>query len=913
MTLLFSDIEGSTRLLRRAGDGYAELLLRHRTIVRGAITASGGEEQGTEGDGFFVLFDRPSAACEAALSIQSGLAGEPWPPECEIRVRVGLHTGEIEFRDWWVGMAIHEAARIGAAAHGGQTLVSEALRGVVADNLPGGATLTDLGRYRLKDIDHPIRLYQLNDVGWRAQFPPLRALSALRLANNLPMRMSSFIGRDHELAELRRRLDSARLVTLTGAGGCGKTRLALETGAALLDGSGDGVWLVELAPVGDADSVATAVANVMGVRGDPTRPTLETLVEAVHDQSMLLILDNCEHVIEAAAGLADALLRACPGVAVLATSREALRVEGEHVYRVPSLAVPPAETDDQDVICASESVRLLMERAGEQGHGVVLDRDGAIVAARICRQLDGIPLAIELAAARLRSLSLGDLERHLDERLQLLTGGSRLARPRHRTLRALIDWSWDLLTSSEQSMLARLSVFGGGFDLAAAEAVAPGETAQGEAALEHLDAFVDKSLVQADRSTEAVRYRLLETVRHYAAEKLSQGGDVADRTRQAHRDYYLSLVEEAQPHLISHDQVVWFNRLDAEHENISAALVRSLTDADLVPGLRLATAMRTYWKARGFASEGAEAIEALLQALPEDAPPILRGEALACLAYLLEQVGGYREAAARGREAWAIARSVGDLRLAADSLDAQAFVAVRLGDPRGALPLAEEGLTIARDVADGHLTARLLAVRSLARDVLGDHEGSMADARESVDLYRRVGDQRQVGTMLGNLGYCELSLGDIGAARHHLAESLRIARELNDTYGVIYETFNLGLAAYLEGDDDEAHALFAESLSRSRRSAVKASLAYALVGMALTKSRSDQMHEGALLHGAADGVFELLEETMEPLEANLRAEGVAELEAHLGVDNFARAHQRGRDMPFDEVMALALEDGTKTA
>jgi predicted ATPase/class 3 adenylate cyclase len=901
MTLFFSDIEGSTRLLRRAGDRYSDLLRRYREIVRDAIAVSGGEEQGTEGDSFFVVFELPSAACAAALAIQRHLAAEPWPAECEVRIRVGIHAGPIEYRDSWVGLPIHEAARIGAAAHGGQTVVSEAVQSLAGDDLPDAAVFASLGRYRLKDLEHPVRLYQLNHPDLEVEFPPLRAVN--ELAHNLPLQASTFVGRERELSKLRQLVTTSRLVTLTGAGGSGKTRLALELGASLLDGSGDGVWLVELEPLSDPGSVPSAVANVVGVREDPSRPTLGTLVDAMNDRSMLLILDNCEHVIAAVAQLADALVRSCAGVVVVATSREALGIDGEQVYRVPSLTVPGGEVEDPDVIGAYESVRLLVERAGQHNAGFVLDEEGSIVAARVCRRLDGIPLAIELAAARLRSLSLRDLERRLDERFQILTGGSRLALPRHKTLRALIDWSWHLLTPSEQMVLARLSVFAGGVDLAAAEAVCGGQ--QGENVLDLLDALVDKSLVQASDSTDTVRYRLLETVRQYAAERLVAGGGEVQRTQVAHRDYYLSLAEEAQPHLISHDQVAWFNRLDVEHENISVALSHGL-DTDPVPGLRLATALRTFWKARGHASEGVEAIRAALQRMPEDAPPMLRGEGLAALSYLLEQVGGYQEATTRGQEAWAIAQDLKDQRLAADTLDVRAFVAVRQGNPDTAVPLAEEGLAIARDIADDHLIARLLAVRALARDVLGDHDAAAADTEESVSLYRRVGDQRQVGTMLGNLGYCELSLGNISSARRHLAESLRIARELDDPYGVIYETFNLGIAAYLGEDDDEAEALFTESLSTSRRSVVKASIAYALVGLGLTKSRSGKEHLAAVLHGAAEALFEVLGEAMEPLEAQLRDRDVAKLQAGLGAGTFAGATKEGREMALDELMAIAL-------
>jgi tetratricopeptide (TPR) repeat protein len=462
------------------------------------------------------------------------------------------------------------------------------------------------------------------------------------------------------------------------------------------------------------------------------------------------------------------------------------------------------------------------------------------------------------------------------------------------------------LTGPEQLALSRLSVFAGGFSLAAGEAVAPGKELEEFSVLDLLDALVDKSLVQADDSTGTARYRLLETVRHYAAEKLARDGAEVDLTQSAHRDYYLSLAEEAQAHLISKDQLVWLDRLDAEHANISAALARSAGDTDPVPGLRLATALRQFWKARGYVSEGIDAIRSALERLPEDSPPILRGEALANLAQLLGQVGSGKEATALAEQASVIARDLGADALAADTLRTRAFVASRRGDPATALLLVEEGLAISRRIADDHLTAALLSMRALAHDVLEDHEGAVSDTAECLKIYRRVGDQRLVGGMLGNLGYGELSLGQIGAARGHLTEALQIAREMNDPKGIIIATFNLGIAAYLEGNDDDAEELFAEALSRSRHSAMKADPAYALVGVALTKSRLGQERQAAVLHGAADAALEIIGQAMVPLEAGLHKRDLAKLQSDLGLAAFTSAYNEGREMPFDEVMALAL-------
>ena len=450
------------------------MLADHHRLIRVGLVAYGGEEVITQGDEFSAVFASPRACAGAAVQMQRALVSHAWPAGERVRARMGIHSGEAsQTAAGLAGPAVHRAARIAAVAHGGQVVVSAAAAGLLADCLPAAVGLKDLGLHRLKDVGRPEQVFQLQAEGLRAAFPPLRSLDNPRLLTNLPAQVSSFIGREAELAEVRRLVGGSRLVTLTGAGGAGKTRLGLQVAAGLADGAGDGVWFADLAPLGDPDLVAVTVADVLGVRQEPGRPVLDTLVEAVAGRSLLVLLDNCEHVIGACAKLADALLRGCPNLALLATSREPLGIDGERVYRVPSMGIP-ADGDDAGAIRASEAVRLLADRAAAQGVALAGDEPAAEVAGRICRRLDGIPLAIELAAARLRVMPAAELEARLDERFALLTGGSRAALPRQQTLRAMVDWSWELLTSAERAVLARLSVFAGGFGLAAAEAVAAG-------------------------------------------------------------------------------------------------------------------------------------------------------------------------------------------------------------------------------------------------------------------------------------------------------------------------------------------------------------------------------------------------------------------------------------------------------
>jgi predicted ATPase/DNA-binding CsgD family transcriptional regulator len=760
------------------------------------------------------------------------------------------------------------------------------------------------------------------------------------MLSNLPAQVSSFIGRDAELAEVRRLAGDSRLVTLAGPGGAGKTRLALQVAAGLTAGAGEGVWFADLAPLGDPDLVAVTVADVLGVRQEPGRPARETLIEAVGRRTLLVVLDNCEHIIDACAKLADALLRGCPNLALLATSREPLGIGGECVYRVPPLGVP-ADGADPGAIWASEAVRLLADRAAAQGVPLAWDEPGAEVAGRICRRLDGIPLAIELAAARLRVMPAAELDARLDERFSLLTGGSRAVLPRQQTLRAMVDWSWELLTGAERAVLARLSVFAGGFGLAAAEAVAaapgvpaaesppppaaqgpvpPAAEGQGVPAAEVLGvlgALVDKSLVQFDAGPAGQgRYRLLETVRQYAAGHLdAQAPAAAGAARIAHRDYYLALAEAAAPQLLSVDQAAWLDRLDAELGNLRAAIAFSLTQADPEPGLRLTAALRGYWTVRGHAAEGAGALRAFLDAPGAQGATLPRARALAAAVSVLEKTGGYAVAGDYCEEALAIARAAGDDHLVAELLFERAWVVLRQGQPGAALPFIEPGLDLARRLGEPHLTARLLSARAYATYSDGDpaehgdggSAGAVRDAAEALRLFRQAGDRLQVGVMLGNLGSIETSAGDLGAARRHLAESLDILRALNARDGIVYQAFNRGLVEYLDGAPDAAEALFAESLHLARLGGMKVRMAYALIGLAMTGRGGTGPGWPVRLHGAADQALADLGYAIEPLEGRLADLDRQRLRAAMGAEAFEAEYAAGRTLDLTWVAQQALQ------
>jgi predicted ATPase/DNA-binding CsgD family transcriptional regulator len=733
----------------------------------------------------------------------------------------------------------------------------------------------------------------------------LGLVATLDGVNNLPAQVSSFIGRGAELAAVRVLVAGSRLVTLTGAGGAGKTRLALRVAAGLADGAGDGVWFADLAPLRDPDLVAVTVADVLGVRQEPSRPVLDTLVEAIGGRSLLVLLDNCEHLIGACAKLADALLRGCPNLALLATSREPLGIGGEYVYRVPSLGLP-GDGDQPAAIRASEAVRLLADRAAAQGVPLAPDEEGAEVAGRICRRLDGIPLAIELAAARLRMLPAGELETRLDERFAILTGGSRAGLARQQTLRAMVDWSWELLNPAERAVLARLSTFAGGFGLAAAEAVAAGPDVPAAEVAGLLGALVDKSLVQfGDAGAGPGRYRLLETVRQYAAGRLDAPGPAeAQAARLAHRDYYLALAEAAAPHLMAPDQAAWLDRLDAELGNLRTAIAFSLTQPDLEPGLQLAASLRVFWGIRGHAAEGSDVLRALLDAPAARGATLPRARALDTAAHLLQQTGDYATAGDYCEEALAIARAAGDERLIAELLHERAWLLVRHGQPGAALPLIEQGLGLARRLGELHLTVRLVSARGYAANVEGDHAGAARDAAEALRLSRQAGDRLQAGTMLTNLSDIELAAGDLDAARRHLAEALDIARSLNARVSAVIATFNLGLAEYLSGSPDAAGALFAESLDLARRMGMRRHYAYALIGLALAGRGGADPGWSARLHGAADQALADLGHALAPLEGRLADRDRQRLRAAMGDEAFDAEYTAGRTLDVAQVLGM---------
>ncbi|OFX28072.1 MAG: hypothetical protein A2Z07_05320 [Armatimonadetes bacterium RBG_16_67_12] len=832
VTFLFTDIEGSTPLLEHLGDeAYARLLAEHRRLLREAFAAAHGHEVETQGDGFLVAFQSARDAVASALNAQRALAAYPWPDGAAFRVRMGLHTGEPQVSaGGYTGLDLHRVARICQAGWGGQILLSQATRDLIAGGLPEGAGLADLGARRLRGVHHEERMYQLLHADLPADFPPLRTLDSL--PNNLPRQLTSFIGRAREMDEVEQLLSANRLVTLTGSGGCGKTRLAVQVAGDRADVYPDGVWLVELAPLSEPVLVPQATASALRVREQPGRPLLVTLAEHLQMKHALVVLDNCEHLVGACAHLAETLLRGCPDVRIRATSRERLGVAGEVVSRVPSLTVPDlARLPAFEVLARSEAVRLFGERAVAAWPGFRVTHDNAPLVAHICQRLDGIPLAIELAAARVNVLSLDQIALRLNDRFRLLVGGSRTAPSRQQTLRAALDWSYVLLAERERALLGRLSVFAGGWTLDAAEAICAGEGIGPGDVLDLLTLLIDKSLVIVDEREGDLRYRLLETVRQYVRDRLLETGQEA-AVRARHRDWFLEMAEQAEAELRGPAQAAWLKRLDAEHDNVRSILEWTLANVDSAESaLRLAAAMGRFWWMRGYLSEGRRWLEEAV-AFPGGGSDTSRGQALLEAGRLAWAQSDYAAAGALLEQSLALFRSLEDKAGIADALNMLGLVAWVQSDYNLAQARYQEALALSREMGDRRRIGTLL--NNLGRTASDWGAYALADGlhREDLEIRRSLGDEHGVATSLHNLGLVALGRGDLSSAHGLFEEGRRIREALGDKHNLVYSLNALGLVAYRQSEFHKAAALCEESLAFSRALGNREGISNALINLA---------------------------------------------------------------------------------
>jgi predicted ATPase/class 3 adenylate cyclase len=721
VTMLFSDIEGSTALLGRLGDRYGEALAAQRAIMRAAISAGGGHEMGTEGDSFFVVFASAAGAVACCVAAQRALAGHAWPGGVVVRVRMGLHSGEpVRHQDGYVGMDVHRAARIAASAHGGQVVLSDATRLLAQSRLPAGVSVRDLGVHRLRDLPAPERIYQLAGPGLAEDFPPLKSLGA---ASSLPVPATALVGREEDIGRLRAVLarPGSRLVTLTGAGGIGKTRLAVQAAAGLGDEFPDGLWWAGLAPVSRADQVLGAIAQVLGVREDEGAGLERPVATRLEGRRMLIVLDNAEHLLPEVADVVAGLLAASDRLVVLATSRERLQLSAEHVFPVPPLP-------------AGDAVALLRERAAAAGVPV----DQSPVLGRLCERLDRLPLALELAAARLRVFSPAQLLDRIDARLDLFTG-PRDAEPRHRTLRATIEWSHDLLTGPEQALFRRLAVFAGDCTLEAAEAVCQPDPGA-------LDGLLDKCLVVRGDDTAEPRFGMLESIGDFAAEQLAAAGE-GPPLRVRHADYFRTLAKRMDAALRAGEPEEGpVAVLAADIGNLRAAVEFGLATGDTEVVRQITAALHMYWDMRGLYTEARSWQDRALALT--DVQDVTRQRLLSAQACTARTQGDYRAAQAASDEAAALAMTLAGETELFESLQARVDAAESREDLRAAEALLHEALGVALAAGNGVGTSWARLNLAWVANQEGRHDEADDLLAENLSFVRGLGQIRCEGYTL---------------------------------------------------------------------------------------------------------------------------------------------------------------------
>jgi predicted ATPase/class 3 adenylate cyclase len=859
VTFLFTDIEGSTKLVQRLGDGYAQVLGDHCHIIRDAIRAAGGTEVSTEGDSFFAVFPNARGGLEAALAAQRALAVYAWPEGTDLRVRMGLHTGEGKLGgDSYVGLDVHRAARIAAAAHGGQLVISDSTRSMVEGSLPDRAHLRELGAHRLKDLANPERLFQVDVDGLPSEFPALRSLDAR--ANNLPVQLTSFVGREREIAAVSDLLSRVRLVTLTGPGGTGKTRLAIQVAAERLADFKDGSYFVELAPVTEPTLAASAIASALLIREAPDRPLVETLKAELRDRQLLLVLDNFEQILDAGP-LVTELLAAAPRLRVLVTSRAALHVRGEHEVPVPPLRIPdPASLPSLEMLSQFEGVALFLERAMAVRPDFRVDVASAPAVAEIVARLDGLPLAIELAAAKSKLLGPEAILARLGSRLAFLSGGPRDLPARQQTLRQAIDWSHSLLSADDQAMLARLSVFVGGWTAEAAEGV----VGPGDAVLEGLETLMDQSLI---RSTPGAggepRFAMLETIREYAHERLVERGE-GDDVRQRHAEHVTELVEELEPDLQKSSEAG--DRVEADHDNARAALAWAIDADNAEIGFRLAYALWRFWQQRGHLREGRDWFERIL-AMPSAAERTAgRAKGLTGAAGIAYWQNDYAAATAWYAEAEAIIRELGDETWLADALYNSGETAALTGN------MATVGAKLGEGLAIG----------------------------------RRLRNDKIVGRFLQAEGYMAFMTDDLPRARVLLEEALAVALRQGEEGPIAIGHHTVGQVARLEGRYADAAEHYRAALQFVHAVGDTAQLTEPLQGLAACAIATGDADRGVRLLGANDAIRERLGGGPPPEWLRL-GDPLSEARTRLGDDAYERAWNEGRQLTVDEAVELALE------
>lgn len=920
VTFLFTDIEGSTKLAQEFPDAMPSLLARHNEILKQAIEAHNGFVFQVVGDSFAASFHTANDAVNAALDAQRSLHGEPWTP-APVKVRMGVHTGQAEFQEngtYQGYLTLSHVQRLMSAAHGGQVLLSFAAEKLVRDEMPEGISLRDMGERRLKDVVRTEHIYQLVVTGLPSDFPPIKTLD--RHLHNLPAQMTSFVGRETELAEISQALSAHRLVTLTGSGGAGKSRLSLQVGMNCLQQFPDGVWLVELAPVTDPALVPQTLLSTFNLREDRHRSVLNVLIDFLHTKTLLLVLDNCEHLIDACAQISDSLLQACPKMRILASSREALGISGELAYRVPSLNTPnPEQLPSLEQLEKVDSIQLFVERAATAKPGFTLTDMNAFSLAQICYRLDGIPLAIELAASRVKVLTPDQIAARLDDRFRLLTGGSRTALPRQQTLRAMIDWSYSLLSDQEKTLFRRLAVFVGGWTLEAAEAVCANigkDNILPEDVLDLLTRLVDKSLVFNEEAAGEIRYHRLETIRQYSRERLFETDEV-ETMRDCHLDFFVRFAELVDTKLKSGDQVLWHRRMSVEQDNLRAALEWALnTNPD--SALRIAGATNLFWTAGGYSAEGFRWTQTALEKTEKTAVPhgisteqrlVARAKALCGLTRLYLSLGDNANAKRVAEESVALYRQSQDRRGLAFALVILAYPLEFLGERVQAESVLQESYSIGRAEGDIYIICRALnRLGNVIVDLYHDLDLSQGYVEESLRLAKEAGLRSQEAQACEVLGFIATHRNDYTAARAYFRESVRVYEEIGATFNAILEKSNLAHLERKLGNHAEALKYYRETILAFRDMGQTGAVSHQLECFGFIAVAEGQNERALQLFAAATALREKAGTPMRPEEKVYFDEQLKILRDEMASPTLEWIWSKMHVLSMDDAITLAVEE-----
>jgi predicted ATPase/class 3 adenylate cyclase/Flp pilus assembly protein TadD len=910
VTFLFTDIEGSTKLWEKSPRGMQVALTRHDAIMWEAIQRHGGFVFKTVGDAFCAAFPTAVGALQAALAAQRTLLSEEWEEEIDtLRARMALHTGAAHERDGdYFGPPVNRVARLLSAGHGGQILLSSSTQELVRDHLPADTHLRDLGERHLKDLARPERIFQLAAFDLPSEFPPLSTLE--RFPNNLPLQATPLIGREREVEAVCERLRSpeTRLLTLVGPGGTGKTRVGLQAAAELVDDFKDGVFFVPLAAITDPALVASTIARVLGLSEGGAQPPEELLEGYLRERRTLLLLDNLEQVIESAS-LADSLLSSAADLKVLATSRIPLGLYGEYEFPVAPLSLPdPGSLLPVENLTDYEAVRLFVERARAVRPEFSLTEENAAAVVEICRRLDGLPLAIELAAARIKLLSPRVLLDRLGNRLKLLTGGARNLPERQRTLRNAIEWSYELLDEGEKVLFGRLGVFSGGATLEAMEAVCD---ARGDLPTDVFDgasSLLDKSLVRQEEGPGGEpRFVMLETILEFANAKLEESGE-AGELRRLHAEYFLALSEEAEPGLKGPEQEMWLGRLEPEHNNTRAALTWTIGRGESELGLRLASALWRFWWIGGYFDEGRKWLE---ETLAKGDGAEARGKALEGLSWLSHLQGDLDRAEAVAEEGLRLSAEGGVESSTVASLQGTlGDVVLSRGEHKRAKELIEESVRLYREIGDRWGVAWTLGGLGNLYSDQGDYERARKLYEEGLALSRELGGAQPLGDYLYSLGHMYLLEGDYERATTLTEEAAALLRERGRGGGLESVVDNLGWTALLRGDYEQAEALHKESLVLCKELGDRLIASESLEGLACTSGAKGDAERAARLFGAAEALREAVGYLRAPRESALREPFLEGARASIEGRTWEEAWRKGQKMTFDESVSYALT--TKT-